>query len=217
LGPDIAGALVQLLGAPLAVLCNVAAFAVSIASLKRIRVREPEPNPPRPHPLIEIREGLVFVWPMPLLRSLAWIASAWHLLFYAFTALHVLFASRVLGLCGSAFGFALLPLIPAGSEGHMTVTMALYAIVVFWLDCGAMLFFMPYIALRQRITPDAMLGRMVATMRCLTVAMAPIGALAAGALAERFSVRVGLVCVAAGAILLAVATVAGTRLRHAND
>ena len=257
LGPGIAGALVQLLGAPLAVLCNVAAFAVSIANLKRIQVREPEPNPPQTHPLIEIREGLVFVWQMPLLRTLAWIASAWHVLFYAFMALHVLFASRVLGLspgmmgaahmvggvgvlasslmikpmserfgtgativiglCGSAVGFALLPLIPAGSEGHMTVTMAAYAIVVFWLDCGAMLFFVPYIALRQRITPDAMLGRMVATMRCITVAMAPIGALAAGALAERFSVRVGLVCVAAGAILLAVATVAGTRLRHAND
>lgn len=257
LGPGIAGALVQLLGAPLAVLCNVAAFAVSIANLKRIRVREPEPHPPQTHPLIDIREGLVFVWRMPLLRTLAWVASAWHLLFYAFTALNVLFASRVLGLspgmmgaahmvggvgvlasslmikpmserfgtgativiglCGSALGFALLPLIPAGSGVNTAVTMAVYALVVFWLDCGAMLFFMPYIALRQRITPDAMLGRMVATMRCLTVATAPIGALAAGALAERFSVRGGLGFVAAGALVLALATVFGTRLRSAED
>lgn len=257
LGPGIAGALVQLLGAPLAVLCNVAAFAVSIANLKRIRAREPEPHPPRTHPLHEIREGLVFVWRLPLLRTLAWIASAWHLLFYAFTALNVLFASRVLGLspgmmgaahmvgglgvlasslvvkpmserfgtgativiglCASALGFALLPLVPAGAGGNTAVTMAAYAIVVFWLDCGAMLFFMPYIALRQRITPDAMLGRMVATMRCLTVATAPLGALAAGALAERFSVRAGLGCVAAGALVLAAATVFGTRLRSAKD
>lgn len=256
LGPGIAGGLVQLLGAPLAVLCNVAAFAVSIANLKRITVREPQPHPPQTHPLREIRDGLAFVWNMPLLRTLAWIASAWHLLFYAFTALHVLFASRVLGLspgmmgaahmvgglgvlasslmvkpmserfgtgativiglCGSALGFVLLPLIPAGADTGTTVTMAAYAVVVFWLDCGAMLFFMPYIALRQRITPDAMLGRMVATMRCLTVAMAPVGALAAGALAEQTSVRAGLGWVGAGAILLALATVFGTRLRSAK-
>ncbi len=43
------------------------------------------------------------------------------------------------------------------------------------------------------------LGRTVATMRSLTVASAPIGALAAGAL------------------VLAVAAVTGTRLRHVND
>jgi hypothetical protein len=75
----------------------------------------------------------------------------------------------------------------------------------------------PYIALRQRVTPDAVLGRMVATMRSLTVASAPLGAMAAGALAERFSVRTGLACVAGGALVLAVAAVAGTRLRHVND
>lgn len=258
LGPGIAGGLVQLLGAPLAVLCNVVAFAVSIANLKRIKVREPEPHPPQTHPLIDIREGLAFVWNTPLLRTLAWIASAWHLCFYAFMALHVLFASRVLGLspgmmgaahmvgglgilasslmvkplserfgvgativiglCGSALGFALLPLIPGGggAEANTALTFAAYALVVFWLDCGAMLFFMPYIALRQRITPDAMLGRMVSTMRCLTVATAPVGALAAGALAERLSVRTGLGFVAAGAILLAIVTVFGTRLRSAE-
>lgn len=119
-------------------------------------------------------------------------------------------------MCGSALGFVLLPLIPAGTGISTTVTMAAYAAVIFWLDCVAMLFFMPYIALRQRITPDAMLGRMVATMRCLTVAMAPVGALAAGTLGEQFSVRAGLGCVAGGAILLAVVTVFGTKLRSAE-
>jgi hypothetical protein len=51
----------------------------------------------------------------------------------------------------------------------------------------------------------------------LTVATAPIGALTAGALAERFSVRGGLGFVAAGALVLALATVFGTRLRSAED
>jgi hypothetical protein len=48
-------------------------------------------------------------------------------------------------------------------------------------------------------------------------ASAPLGALAAGALAERFSVRTALACVAAGALALAVATVFGTRLRAVKD
>jgi hypothetical protein len=56
-----------------------------------------------------------------------------------------------------------------------------------------------------------------ATMRCITMAAAPLGALAAGALAERFDVRTGLACVAAGALTLAVATVFGTGLRAVKD
>jgi MFS family permease len=257
LGPGIAGALVQLLGAPFAILCNVVAYIVSIWNLRRVSVREPQPAPPQTHPLREVREGLAFIWHHPLLRTLAWTSGFWHLLFYGFTTLHVRFATRVLrmspgvmgaaqmvgglgvlasammvkrlterygtgativiGLCGSALGFALLPAIPAALVGSAAVTAAAYAAVVFWLDCGAMLFFMPYAALRQRVTPDPMLGRMVSTMRCITMAAAPLGALAAGALAERFSVRTGLACVAAGALALAVATVFGTRLRAARD
>ena len=257
LGPGMAGALVQLLGAPVAVLCNVAGFVVSLANLRRIRAREPEPAPSNAHPLQDIREGLAFVWKQPVLRALAWTSGSWHFLFYGYLALHVLFATRVLGmapgvmgtaqmlggagilagsiliqplsrrygtgrailvgLCVSALGFALMPAIPARLLDSTALTAVAYGIVVFLLDCGATLFFVPYIALRQRVTPDAVLGRMVATMRSLTVASAPVGALAAGAIAERFSVRTGLVCVAAGALVLAVAAVTSTRLRHVND
>jgi hypothetical protein len=89
--------------------------------------------------------------------------------------------------------------------------------VVFWLDCGAQLFFLPYLALRQRVTPDAFLGRMTSTMRFLTVATAPLGAAGAGALGEYFGVRGGLGFVAAGAVLLTLGTVFGTRLHRIRD
>ncbi len=257
LGPGMAGGLVQLLGAPLAILCNVAGFIVSLLNLRRIRKREPQPPPSNAHPLRDIQEGLAFVWRQPLLRTLAWVSACWHLLFYGYTALHVIFATRVLGmtagtmgmanmlgglgvlaasllvkplskrfgtgggiligLCVSALGFALVPAIPAALFGSAGWTLAAYAMVVFWIDCGATLFFVPYIALRQRVTPDAVLGRMVATMRALTVAAAPLGALLAGALGEGFGVRAGLGCIAAGAVMLAAASVFGTRLRHAKD
>jgi len=257
LGPGLAGLLVQALGAPVAILCNVAGFAVSILNLRRIRKQEPAPHPPQSHALRDMLDGLAFVWRHPTLRLLAWISACWHLLFYGYSALYVLFATRVLGmspgtmgaaqmlggvgvlasslllkpltrrfgtgativigLVASSIGFVLMPAIPRDLFSSATASAAAYAVVVFWLDCGAMLFFLPYLALRQRVTPDAFLGRMTSTMRFLTVATAPIGAAGAGALGEYFGVRGGLTFVAAGAILLTLGTLLGTRLRHVKD
>jgi hypothetical protein len=257
LGPGLAGLLVQALGAPVAILCNVAGFAVSILNLRRIGKREPAPHPPQSHALRDMLDGLAFVWGHPTLRLLAWTSACWHLLFYGYTALYVLFATRVLGmspglmgtaqmlggvgifasamllkplnrrfgpggtivigLCASMIGFVLMPAIPRDLFGSPAASSLAYAIVVFWLDCGAQLFFLPYLALRQRVTPDAFLGRMTSTMRFLTVATAPLGAAGAGLLAEHFGVRGGLGFVAAGAILLTLGTVFGTRLHHIKD
>jgi hypothetical protein len=252
LGPGIAGLLVQALGAPVAILCNVAGFSVSLWNLRRIRTREPQPQPPQSHVLRDVAEGLKFVWSQPVLRLLAWSSACWHLLFYGYTALYVLFATRVLGmspglmgtsqmlggagvllsslllkpltrrfgsggaiatgLCISCLGFMLMPTIPRDLLGSRAATAAAYAGVVFCLDCGGTLFFLPYLALRQRVTPDALLGRMTSTMRFMTVAVAPIGAAGAGVLAERLGVRGGLTVVAAGALLLTLTTLFGTRL-----
>lgn len=254
LGPGLAGILVQALGAPFAILCNVAAFSVSILNLRRIRVREPQPAPPQAHLVRDMLDGLAFVWRHPLLRMLAWTSGCWHLLFYAYIALYVLFATRVLGmspglmgtaqmlggvgvlvssmllkplttrlgtgatmvigLLATTIGFVLMPSIPHRLFGSTAASACLYALVVFWLDCGAQLFFLPYLALRQHVTPDAFLGRMTSTMRFLTVATAPLGAAGAGLLGERFGVRGGLACVGGGAILLTLGAWFGTRLRH---
>jgi MFS family permease len=252
LGPGLAGVLVQALGAPFAILFNVAGFTVSIWNLRRVKAREPQPVPPESHVLRDMLDGLAFVWRQPVLRLLAWTSACWHLLFYAYMALYVLFATRVLGmspgmmgsaqmlggvgvlassvllkpltarfgaggtvaigLCASSIGFVLMPAIPRDLFGSSTASAAAYALVVFWLDCGATLFFLPYLALRQRVTPDAFLGRMTSTMRFMTVAMAPVGAAGAGLLAERIGVRAGLGVVAAGALLLTLGTLFGTRL-----
>ena len=254
LGPGLAGILVQALGAPFAILCNVAGFTVSIWNLRRIRAREPQPVPPESHVLRDMLAGLAFVWRHPTLRLLAWTSACWHLLFYGYMALYVLFATRVLGmsagmmgtaqmlggvgvlassvllkpltrrfgaggtvvigLCASSIGFMLMPAIPRDLLGSSNASAAAYAVVVFWLDCGATLFFLPYLALRQRVTPDAFLGRMTSTMRFMTVAMAPVGAAGAGLLAEHIGVRGGLAVVAGGALLLTASTLLGTRLHR---
>jgi hypothetical protein len=257
LGPGLAGVLVQALGAPFAILCNVAGFTLSIWNLRHIEAREPQPVPPESHVLRDMLDGLAFVWRQSTLRLLAWTSACWHLLFYGYMALYVLFATRVLGmspglmgtaqmlggagvlassvllkpltkrfgsggtiaigLCASSIGFMLMPAIPRDLFGSSAASAFAYAVVVFWLDCGATLFFLPYLALRQRVTPDAMLGRMTSTMRFMTVAMAPLGAAGAGLLAERIGVRGGLAVVAAGALLLTLGTLFGTRLHRIRD
>ena len=123
-------------------------------------------------------------------------------------------ASRLLGPGISCLGFMLMPTIPRDLLGSRAATAAAYAGVVFCLDCGGTLFFLPYLALRQRVTPDPLLGRMTSTMRFMTVVVAPIGAAGAGALAERLGVRGGLTVVAAGALLLTLTTLFGTRLHQ---
>jgi predicted MFS family arabinose efflux permease len=257
LGPGLAGVLVQLLGAPFAVLFNVSAFMVSLWNLTHIRAKEPAPQFDDVHPLRAIVDGLRFIWQHPLLRMLAWTAGIWNLLFGAYVASQVLFATRVLGmtpgmlgtaqmlgglgmlagslamtrlskrygsgttiligLCCTVVAFALVPCIPAALFGSRAATVFAYGTVVFFLDLGALLFFMPYISLRQRVTPDAMLGRMTSTMRFMTVATSPVGALLAGAVGEQFGVRAALFGVAAGGVLLAATMVWGTQLRQVKD
>jgi Na+/melibiose symporter-like transporter len=125
-------------------------------------------------------------------------------------------ATILVGLCGTVIAFALLPCIPA-QAGPPTTTALAYGGVIFFLDMGALLFFIPYISLRQRVTPDAMLGRMTSTMRFLGVAGSPIGALLAGLAAEHIGVRAALAGVATGGVLLALTMAFGTQLRHVKD
>lgn len=242
LAPGFAGVLIQWLTAPYAVLLNAIGFLVSIALLRDVKASDPKPPPSNKHPLRDIQDGIVFIWRQPLLRTLALASGCWHMLFYGFAALHVIFATRELGMSAGmlgvaqmiggvgvlasslllkplnkrygptgamvigmalcAFAYTATPLIPANWFGYPLASAIACAAMSFFLDCGVMLFLMPYTTLRQQVTPDAYLGRMVSTMRFLTVSVAPLGALTAGYLGEHFSVRTGLACVAAGGVAL---------------
>jgi hypothetical protein len=76
---------------------------------------------------------------------------------------------------------------------------------------------LPYLALRQKVTPDEFLGRMTATMRFLTVAAAPLGGLGAGWIAEHLGVRAGLMAIASGAVGLSFMLLFASPLRHIRD
>ena len=82
-------------------------------------------------------------------------------------------------------------------------------------DFGAVLYAINYLALRQAITPDRLLGRMTATMRFVTVAPAPLGSLVGGALATVIGLRATLLTVGAlGLVLVAAAMLWSPVRRH---
>jgi hypothetical protein len=102
-GAGLAGILIQWLTAPYAVILNALGFVVSIALLRNVKANDPKP-PSNKHPLRDIQDGFRFIWSQPLLRTLAW-AGLWHLLFYGFAALHVIFATRELGMTPGMLGW----------------------------------------------------------------------------------------------------------------
>lgn len=119
----------------------------------------------------------------------------------------------IIGIVGTALGWIILPLIPAHAFDSNWGSAALYGLATFVFDCAVMLFIMPYVSLRMQLTPDHMLGRMISTMRFLTVASAPFGAITGGWLGEHLTIRPALAIIAAGGVLLSLLVVFCSPLR----
>jgi MFS family permease len=115
-GPGIAGILVQLITAPMALLFDAASFVCSAISVWLIR--KPEPVATRtlePHIGREISEGLGASWRDPLLRALAG-RTATSAFFLGFgSSLYFLFATRELGLTAALLG----PIIAIGGTSGL--------------------------------------------------------------------------------------------------
>lgn len=108
-GPELAGFLVQLFTAPIALALDAASFLASIASLVLIRTPEPPPATieTRRHLLHEIVEGVRWVWADQRLRALA-LAGGTRSFFGNFIGvLYSLYAIRLLGLDAAALGMTI--------------------------------------------------------------------------------------------------------------
>ena len=93
--------------------------------------------------------------------------------------------------------------VMGASTGPLWLASLLFGGGLFLLDLGAMVFFINYLSLRQAVSPDRLLGRVTATMICLTVTTAPIGGLAGGWIGEHVSLRAAILFAGVGALLLA--------------
>jgi MFS family permease len=93
-------------------------------------------------------------------------------------------------------------LVMGASAGSHAVASVVFGLGLFLLDFSAMTFFINYLTLRQTVTPDRLLGRVTATMICLSVATAPLGGLAGGWVATHWGLRVTMLLVGAGALAM---------------
>ena len=239
-GPGLAGALIKLVGAPLALLVDALLLLVSAAILRGIRVREAPARRADAHFWRDLKAGVRFVRGHRLLVALATAVGGWQLFNNAATVVQILFATRTLGLSAQSVGLAYVGLgvgtVLASSVGHrlsrrigpgpclvagigtcgagwLVVSLVpanawgvfAFAAMLFCFGVGAVLIFINFLALRQAVTPEPLLGRMTSTMRWLILLPAGPGALAGGWLGEHVGLRAALAFAGGGALLLALA------------
>ena len=106
-GPGIAGVVIQLLTAPLAIILDVLSFLISGLFLGLIRREEPAPTrAAHPSVFADIREGLAVVFGNPYLRAIAGSTGTSNFFGNAIGALFILFATQDLKLSPAAIGIA---------------------------------------------------------------------------------------------------------------
>lgn len=107
-GPGLGGGLVQLLGAPLAIVADACGYLASALLLARIKVEEPRPEPEPGRSLrAEVGEGVRFVLGHPLLRAIATATATSNLFSAVLAAVQTVFWVRVLDLSPGAIGVLL--------------------------------------------------------------------------------------------------------------
>jgi len=105
-GPGLAGVLIKLAGAPLALLVDAGLLIVSVLILRGVRIHERLDERAARHFGRDLRAGLAFVRGTPLLVSLAVTVGLWQLCQHAAIVVQILFATRVLGLGESQVGLS---------------------------------------------------------------------------------------------------------------
>jgi MFS family permease len=248
-GPGVAGLLIKLVGAPLALVVDAIGLLLSAAILRGVRVHERREAATRRHFWQDLKTGVRFVLGQRLLLTLAVLVGLWQMSHHTAMVVQILFATRQLGLSEQAVGLSYVGLgvgtvlasvfgrrisdrlgpgraLTAGlaisAAGWLTLAVAplsgwgvaAFAGMLVLFGFGAVLVFINFLALRQAVTPEPLLGRMTSTMRWMTVLPAGPGALLGGWLGEHVSLRASLAL--AGCMAL-VAALLATRLAVIRD
>ncbi len=103
-GPGLAGALIKVFGAPLALLVNAVLLLGSALILRHIRIHERRDERPGRHFWRDMKTGLRFVAGQRVLVTLALLMAVWQMCHYAALTVQILFATRTLGLSEQAVG-----------------------------------------------------------------------------------------------------------------
>jgi predicted MFS family arabinose efflux permease len=106
--------------------------------------------------------------------------------------------TMLLGITGTGVAWVVM----GAAMGPFWIAALVFGLGMFLLDLTAMVFFINYLSLRQAVTPDRLLGRVTATMICLTVSTAPLGGLVGGWIAEHYGLRMAMLFAGVGALAL---------------
>ncbi|MFD7657126.1 MFS transporter [Actinosynnema sp. NPDC059797] len=104
LGPLAGGALVKLVGGPLAFLVDAVSYLGSALVLSRLRTVEPAPVPAARDLRGEIRDGVRWIYRHPVLRPLALATHAWFLFASMIGAVYTVYVLDVLAFDPFLFG-----------------------------------------------------------------------------------------------------------------
>jgi MFS family permease len=132
-GPGLAGGLIQLVTAPVAIAVDALSFLVSALSLSWIRFPEAKPAPTGDsHNLLaEIREGLQLVFSNPILRAFAFASVLTNFFVDVHLAVFVLYVTRELGISPLILG----TIYAVGSVGGLVGSL-LAERMVKWMSLG---------------------------------------------------------------------------------
>jgi MFS family permease len=106
-GPSLAGVLVQLLTAPIAILADALSFVGSALFLRGARVDEPFEETRGVSPLERLWEGIRVLTRHSVLRAGVGCAATVNFFTFMIAAVYVLYASRTLGLSAGLIGITL--------------------------------------------------------------------------------------------------------------
>jgi len=114
-GPSLAGGLVQVFGAPVALIADAVSFLASAVTLRALDVAEPSVEPPTESAAERLRASLAHVFHDRLLRASLLCTGTINFFNFVLLAVFILFASRTLGLSASTIGLVL----GAGAAGGL--------------------------------------------------------------------------------------------------
>jgi MFS family permease len=232
-GPALAGLLASVIGPGAVIAIDAATFLVSALALFLVRrPLRPERRAEPTHLVEDVREGIRYVVRQPTLRAVIalWTTTSVItaglvsvLIFYLTVdrgdgpqAVGVVLSAFAIGsLGGSLLAARLAPkavglvmILGAGgigltlvaSVGSPVPVMAAAALVAGALNANVLV---AYVSLRTLLSPDALLGRVGATARTVSVGLMPVGSLVAGIALD--SVGGAVTLAAMGALLIAAA------------
>lgn len=166
-GPGVAGVLVQLATAPIALIVDAATFVISGLAVRSIRTPEPEPKKPSTGTgfLKEARDGLVAVGQNRVLLSIAVGIGGIAIFNAMFEAVWLLYVNRELGVEPFELGF----IFSVGGVGFVLGAIVA-ARLMSWLGVGpSMIVAVAMVGISDLVTPLAS-GPVIAVIAVLTPA-----------------------------------------------